>query len=112
MWKMETAEPHIYQRHMKDLEYKKKALIANEKNIFKEKKPSRATLNIIESTQSLESVRSQRVYKNSKKIDTKQKRVSKMQSNNLNILTVGDHSREATNDGATADGTVDLNLDS
>ena len=35
MWNMEAAEPRIYQLHMKDLEYKKKALLANEKNIFK-----------------------------------------------------------------------------
>ena len=35
MWKMEATEPRIYQLHMKDLEYKKKAELANEKNIFK-----------------------------------------------------------------------------
>ena len=107
---MEKAEPHIYQRHMKDFEYKKKALIANVKNIFKW--PQKGMLDIIESTQSLESVRSQRVYKNSKKIDIKQKRASKMLSNNLNMFNSFENFREATNDGATTDGTQDLNIDS
>ena len=43
-WVMQAAQPHIYQLHQKDLEYKKRAMLANEKNIFKKRSSQLAAL--------------------------------------------------------------------
>lgn len=35
LWKMDTNDPYIVQKQHKDLEYKAKALLANEQSIFR-----------------------------------------------------------------------------
>jgi len=98
---METAEPRIYQLHMKDLEYKKKALLANEKNIFKHPKQSYKNLIHVESSRSVESVRSDVVVKNSDNHIQNRKVKKILSKNTTNVLynSLGDNTQEPTAEG-------------
>ena len=35
VWKMQTEDPQVIQKHQKNLEYQAKALLANERSIFR-----------------------------------------------------------------------------